>query len=221
MPDDSAASAAEAAAAAGRVDAVGAAGGAGGLAAVAAAGGAGAAAGGAGAAAGGAGAAAGGAGAAAAAEAAPDSERADSERIRTAFEQVSANTLPGRMGIEIIEASPRRVVGTMPVEGNTQPYGLLHGGASCVLAETIGSLGAALHGGRDRVTVGIEINATHHRAATRGEVTGVATLLHGGRTLTTYEIVITDESGRRICTCRLTCLLREAVPGDGIRPASI
>jgi uncharacterized protein (TIGR00369 family) len=143
----------------------------------------------------------------------------DSERIKAAFELASANTLPGRMGIKIVEASARRVVGTMPVEGNTQPYGLLHGGASCVLAETLGSLGAALHGGRDRVTVGIEINATHHRGAAHGEVTGVATLLHGGRTLTTYEIVITDELGRRVCTCRLTCLLRDTVPGDGAKPA--
>jgi 1,4-dihydroxy-2-naphthoyl-CoA hydrolase len=143
----------------------------------------------------------------------------DSERISAAFELVSANTLPGRMGIKIIEASAQRVVGTMPVAGNTQPYGLLHGGASCVLAETLGSLGSALHGGTDRVTVGIEINATHHRGAAHGDVTGVATLLHGGRTLTTYEIVITDETGRRVCTCRLTCLLRDAVPGDGTKPA--
>jgi uncharacterized protein (TIGR00369 family) len=143
----------------------------------------------------------------------------DSDRISAAFELVSANTLPGRMGIKIIEASAQRVVGTMPVAGNTQPYGLLHGGASCVLAETLGSLGSALHGGTDRVTVGIEINATHHRGAAHGDVTGVATLLHGGRTLTTYEIVITDETGRRVCTCRLTCLLREAVPGDGTKPA--
>ena len=72
------------------------------------------------------------------------------------------------MGIKITEASPQRVVGTMPVAGNTQPYGLLHGGASCVLAETLGSVGAALHAGPDKFTVGIEINATHHRAARSG-----------------------------------------------------
>jgi uncharacterized protein (TIGR00369 family) len=119
------------------------------------------------------------------------------------------------MNIKVVEASPRRVVGTMPVAGNTQAYGILHGGASCVLAETLGSLGSALHAGPDRVTVGIEISATHHRSAAQGELTGVATLLHGGRTLTTYEIVITDDMGRRICTSRLTCLLREAVPGGG------
>jgi len=144
----------------------------------------------------------------------------DERRIIEAYEQASADTLSGRMGIKIIEASPGRVVGTMPVAGNTQPYGLLHGGASCVLAESLGSLGAALHAGPDRVTVGIEISATHHRGATQGDVTGVATLLHGGRTLTTYEIVITDEQGRRVCTSRLTCLLRDAVPGGGRRPTS-
>jgi uncharacterized protein (TIGR00369 family) len=101
----------------------------------------------------------------------------------------------------------------VPVAGNTQPYGLLHGGASCVLAETLGSLGSALHAGLDRVTMGIEISASHHRAAREGTVTGVATLLRGGRTLATYEIVITDDDGRRVCTCRLTCLFRDQVPG--------
>src|SRR5262249_48131987 len=112
----------------------------------------------------------------------------------------STNPLADRMGIRVLEASAQRVVGTMPVAGNTQPYGLLHGGASCVLAETLGSLGSAMHAGLDRVTVGIEINATHHRGAAQGDVTGVATLLHGGRTLTTYEIGITHEQGRRACT---------------------
>ena len=123
-------------------------------------------------------------------------------------------TLADRMGIKILSASGTEVAATMPVAGNIQPYGLLHGGASCVLAETIGSLGAVLHAGPDRVTVGIEINATHHRAATAGEVTGVATLLHGGRTVTTYEIVISDVAGRRVCTSRLTCLLIDRVPGQ-------
>ncbi|WP_066891422.1 PaaI family thioesterase [Carbonactinospora thermoautotrophica] len=115
-----------------------------------------------------------------------------------------------RMGIEILEASPERLVGRMPVEGNTQPYGLLHGGASCVLAETLGSIGSAMHAGPNRIAVGIEINATHHRSATAGYVTGVATPVHLGRTLATYEVVITDEQGRRLCTSRITCLLRDA-----------
>ncbi|HEV2376320.1 MAG TPA: hotdog fold thioesterase [Streptosporangiaceae bacterium] len=116
------------------------------------------------------------------------------------------------MGIVVHEATRERVVATMPVKGNTQPYGLLHGGASCVLAETLGSLGAAICAGVDRFAVGIEINASHHRAAAAGEVTGVATLVRAGRTIVTYEVVISDDAGRRICTARLTCVLSDRVP---------
>jgi 1,4-dihydroxy-2-naphthoyl-CoA hydrolase len=117
--------------------------------------------------------------------------------------------LPKTMGIEILEATAERVVARMPVEGNTQPYGVLHGGASCVLAETAGSIASALHAGPDRITMGIEINATHHRSVSEGYVTAVATRVHGGRTLTSYEIAITDDRDRRICTARLTCALRD------------
>ncbi len=113
------------------------------------------------------------------------------------------------MGIEITEASPDRLVGRMPVAGNRQPYGLLHGGASVVLAETLGSIAAALHGGPEKAPVGIEISATHHRSATSGHVTGTATAISLGRTLATYEIVIVDDEDRRTCTARLTCLLRD------------
>jgi len=127
---------------------------------------------------------------------------------------VADGTLAWRMGVKILSASATEVVATMPVAGNIQPYGLLHGGASCVLAETIGSLGAALHAGPGRIVVGIEINATHHRGAREGDVTAVATLAHGGRTLATYDIVITDPDGHRVCTSRLTCLIRDQVPGD-------
>jgi uncharacterized protein (TIGR00369 family) len=117
-----------------------------------------------------------------------------------------------RMGIQILEAAPERVVGTMPVEGNTQPFGLLHGGASCVLAETLGSVGAVMHGQTvDRpFGVGVDINATHHKSARSGLVTGVASPVHRGRTMATYEVVITDELGERVCTARITCLLRGA-----------
>lgn len=121
-----------------------------------------------------------------------------------------AGALVERMGITIVELTAERVVGTMPVEGNTQPMGLLHGGASAVLAETLGSLGAALHGytlGRP-FAVGVELSVSHHKAVRAGTVTGIATPLHRGGSLTTYEIVITDERGDRVCTGRLTCLLR-------------
>ncbi len=143
-----------------------------------------------------------------------EADQLDLAELNDAYPQ----TLAYRMGIRITEASAQRVVGTMPVEGNTQPYGLLHGGASCVLAETLGSTGAALHAGRDRFAVGIEVNATHHRAASAGQVTGVATQSHAGRTLATYEVLITDDRGRRVCTARLSCLLRDAAPGGANRP---
>jgi uncharacterized protein (TIGR00369 family) len=132
------------------------------------------------------------------------------DRIREIGLDPSAGNgaLPDRMGVKILDASAERVTGTMPVAGNTQPFGMLHGGASCVLAETLGSLGATLHAGPGRAVVGIEISASHHRGASQGEVTGVATLLHGGRTLASYEIVITDDAGRRVCTSRLSCLIR-------------
>lgn len=120
--------------------------------------------------------------------------------------------LAERIGITILEVSAERVVGTMPVEGNTQPLGLLHGGASAALAETLGSYGAVMHGitiGRP-LAVGVDLNATHHKGIRTGIVTGVATPVHRGGTITTYEIVITDETGDRVCTARLTCLLRRA-----------
>lgn len=138
----------------------------------------------------------------------------DDQETQDALAQLRAaeeGTLPERMGIEIGEATPQRVVGTMPVVGNTQPYGLMHGGASCVLAETLGSIGAALHAAPDRLAVGVEINATHHRAARRGTVTGVATPVHLGRSVATYQIEVTDERDRRICTARLTCMIVDRV----------
>ena len=117
-----------------------------------------------------------------------------------------------KMGIELLEVSAERVVGTMPVEGNTQPFGLLHGGASVVLAETLGSIGSAVHAYPHRVAVGVDINATHHRSATSGTVTGVATAVHLGRSTTSYDVVITDERGKRVCTSRITCALVD-LPG--------
>ncbi|MFF2020361.1 PaaI family thioesterase [Streptomyces sp. NPDC058171] len=122
----------------------------------------------------------------------------------------SAGHLGTRMGIELVEASAERVVATMPVEGNTQPYGLLHGGASAVLAETLGSIGAMLHGGAGKIAVGVDLNCTHHRGVRSGVVTGVAVPVHRGRSTATYEVVIADAEDRRVCTARLTCLLREA-----------
>ncbi|WP_114906314.1 PaaI family thioesterase [Ornithinimicrobium murale] len=126
---------------------------------------------------------------------------------------VGAATLLDRMEIEITEAGAERTVGRMPVAGNTQPYGLLHGGASAVLAETLGSVGAAHHAGAGRIAVGVDLNITHHRAVRGGFVTGVATPLSRGRSVAAYEIVITDDSGQRCASARLTCQLRDRPPG--------
>jgi uncharacterized protein (TIGR00369 family) len=115
--------------------------------------------------------------------------------------------LDKKMGIEILEASPQRLVATMPVDGNTQPVGLLHGGANVVLAESLGSIGTQLHAGENRRIVGVDINATHHKSATSGLVTGVATPVSLGKTLCCYEVVITNEAGERTCTARITCLI--------------
>ena len=115
--------------------------------------------------------------------------------------------LNDKLGVELVEVTPERIVATMPVEGNTQPYGLLHGGASIALAESLGSIGSAIHAHPDRVAVGVDINATHHRSATSGIVTGTATPAHLGRTSATWEIVVTDERGKRLCTSRITCAL--------------
>jgi uncharacterized protein (TIGR00369 family) len=120
--------------------------------------------------------------------------------------------LGDRMGMVLMEAGPQRVVITMPVEGNTQPYGLLHGGANAVLVEQAGSIGAAMHAGPDHLVVGLDITCTHHRGVRDGIVTAVAEPLSLGRTVTSYEVRITDEGGRLVCTGRLTCLIRPVTP---------
>ena len=121
--------------------------------------------------------------------------------------------LPTRMGVELTEISRERVVATMPVNGNRQPFGLLHGGASAVLVETIGSIAAAMHTMPDRFPVGLELSCTHHGSVTQGIVTGVATPVHVGRTTSTFDVVITDERGRQTCTGRLTCIHLDRRPG--------
>jgi uncharacterized protein (TIGR00369 family) len=123
------------------------------------------------------------------------------------YKERGSGALDQKMGIKILEAEQGRIVGTMPVEGNTQPMGLLHGGANVVLAESLGSIGTSLHAGPNRKIVGVDINATHHKSATTGLVTGVATAISLGKTLCSWEIVITNEAGERTCTARITCLI--------------
>lgn len=123
-------------------------------------------------------------------------------------------TLIARMGIEMVAITPERAVGTMPVAGNTQPYGLLHGGGSAALAETVASFAAMKHAGPGNIAVGVDLNITHHRAARSGIVTATATALHRGRTTATYAISITDDNQHVVATARLTCAIRNMPPHE-------
>lgn len=117
--------------------------------------------------------------------------------------------LAEKMGIEFTEFAVERAVATMPVEGNTQPVGLVHGGAYVVLGESLGSMAANLHAGPGKLAVGVDINATHTRSATSGVVTGVCTPLHLGRSITVHEIVVSDDQGRRCSTIRITNMIKD------------
>ncbi|MEU4253043.1 hotdog fold thioesterase [Amycolatopsis sp. NPDC026612] len=137
----------------------------------------------------------------------------DVDRLAGIDPAAADQQLNDKVGLKLLEATAERVVGTIPVEGNLQPYGLLHGGANAVLAEALGSTVAALNAGPGRAAMGLELSCTHHRAVRAGTVTGVATPLHVGRGTITAEIVLTDDEGRRTCTARLTCVVRDRPPG--------
>jgi uncharacterized protein (TIGR00369 family) len=125
-------------------------------------------------------------------------------------------TLLATLGIEIVEATKERVVATMPVGPRVhQPFGLLHGGASVALAETVASTAAWMNVDQAReVVAGIEINANHLRAKRDGVVTATATPLHVGRRTQVWEVRIADEEGRAVCVSRCTLAV---MPGPGGR----
>ncbi|CAL8971897.1 Putative esterase [Propionicimonas sp. T2.31MG-18] len=125
-----------------------------------------------------------------------------------------SSPLDEKLGVELLEVTPNRAVGRAPVAGNTQPFGLWHGGASCVLAEGLASLAAAAEVGPRGAVTGVDINATHLRPAREGWVTGVATAIRIGGTLATYDISLTDDAGEQVCAARITVYLKRA-PGAG------
>lgn len=110
-----------------------------------------------------------------------------------------------KMGLELTELTPERVCGKAPVEGNTQPFGLWHGGASATLVESLASMGATVYAGPDRRAVGTELNISHLRSARSGWVHGVATALHLGSTTVLYQVDLTDDEGRLLASGRLRC----------------
>jgi 1,4-dihydroxy-2-naphthoyl-CoA hydrolase len=144
-----------------------------------------------------------------------------SRDITAEVQSIGMGALGERMGITLVSASIdseglATISATMPVEGNTQPYGLLHGGASAVLAETLGSIASGITAfnriGEGTLVVGIDLNCTHHKAARDGVVTGVAQMISAGNTMLSSEIVITNAEGERICTSRLTAMARKPRP---------
>ena len=131
----------------------------------------------------------------------------DDDVLGRAHPGLSLGALDRKMGVRVLEASSDRVVATMPVETNTQSFGLLHGGAMASLAEAVGSWAAVIHGGPGRTVVGVDLSATHHRGAREGHVTATAEPLYRGSTVATYEVVVRDEQDRRLCTARMTSLI--------------
>ncbi len=123
-----------------------------------------------------------------------------------------SSPLDEKMGLELLELTAERVVGRVPVAGNTQVAGLWHGGASGVLIESLGSMGAYCHAQPTHVVVGLDMNVTHHRATTEGYVTGVATPITLGRRVCSYQVELTDDQGRRVATGRVTTMLMSRRP---------
>lgn len=124
--------------------------------------------------------------------------------------KITLGELDEKMGVQVLEESAEKVVATMPVEGNRQSLGLLHGGAMLALGEAVGSWGAVIHASSmGKVAVGVDVNATHHKSSREGMVRATSSAIHLGRSLTTHEVVITHEdTGDRLCTLRITNFIK-------------
>ena len=126
--------------------------------------------------------------------------------------EIPAGTLLQRLGLEFIEASTERVVARIPVDGNTQPYGVLHGGATAALCETVASIGTALAAGTQKLAMGIELNINHIRPVREGHVTATGTPLHIGKTTAVWDMKVHDDEGRLVAVSRLTVAIRDVSP---------
>ena len=133
------------------------------------------------------------------------------EAAQLANEHMRAG-LAERLGIEWAEISGERVVARMPVTGNVQPYGILHGGATAALCETVASVGTAVRVGAEKRVTGVELNINHLRAVTAGSVTATGVPLHVGRTTAVWDMRVHDDDGRLIAVSRLTLAIRDFLP---------
>ena len=139
------------------------------------------------------------------------------DRAEVPGEAAAVASLPGslmeKLGMEFVEVGPERVTARMPVAGNVQPYGLLHGGATAALCETIASFGTAMLAGPDRLVMGIELNVNHIRSVRTGFVTATGIPLHVGRTTAVWDMRVHDDEGRLVAAGRLTLAVLEQPPG--------
>lgn len=124
--------------------------------------------------------------------------------------KITLGELDEKLGVKVLEESATRVVATMPIAGNRQSLGLLHGGAMLALGEAVGSWGAVIHASSmGKVAVGVDVNATHHKSSKDGSVRATSSAIHLGRSLTTHEVVIThNDDGARLCTMRITNFIK-------------
>ena len=151
-----------------------------------------------------------------------DSPESAPEVADAAQWKITLGELDEKMSVKIVEESVQRVVATMPVEGNRQSFGLLHGGASLAVGEAVGSWAAVIHASTmGKTAVGVDVSATHHRSAREGQITITATPIHLGGTLTTHEVLITNDAGQRLCTMRITNLLMDRKSSRAPRSADL
>jgi 1,4-dihydroxy-2-naphthoyl-CoA hydrolase len=130
------------------------------------------------------------------------------ERAVALVTEAGAGTLIERLGIEWVEVGAHRIVARMPVEGNTQVYGVLHGGATAALVETVGSIGTAVVAGLDKRVVGIHLSVDHLRAVEVGHVTATGTPLRVGRSVAVWDVRVEDHEDRLAAVGRLTVSIR-------------
>jgi len=127
--------------------------------------------------------------------------------------EISRGTFIERIELEWLDVGLDRIVARIPVAGNTQPYGLLHGGATAALCETVGSFGTSIHVGLERRPVGIQLSVNHLRSVREGAVTAIGTPIHVGRTTALWDVRVQDDEGRLVAVGRLTLAIRDAAPG--------
>lgn len=140
----------------------------------------------------------------------------ETDPSKVTLPMAASDPFSSRIGMVFEELSPERVVGTIPVEGNTQPYGILHGGATCALIEGLASMGAALAAGFPaKIVMGMQQSTNFIKAVRDGTVRGVATAIQNGRTTAVWQVDLTHvESGRLIASGRVTLAIRDARPGQ-------